>query len=420
MNHSKESVVIIGAGHAGGALAGYLRQYGFGGAITLLGAEATPPYQRPPLSKAWLKDSADTASLLLKPQDWYQDHSVALRLGCKVEQVDAGGQRVLLAGGETVAYTQLVCATGAAARRLALPGAGLQGVLCLRDLGDAAQLKARLRGASRLAIIGGGYIGLEVAATARHFGVEVVVLEREPRLLSRSASAPVAAWLHALHAAQGVDFHFGADIAAIEGTAGQVTALRLADGRSEACDMVLVGIGAEPNSALAQGLGAVTDGGIVVDAEGRTSLPQVWAIGDVTRRPLAHFPGLFRLESVPSALEQARRVACVLAGRELPAPELPWFWSDQYASKLQIAGMTALSDTTVLRGDPLAHRFTALHLRAGVLCAAECVNSPGEFLAAKKAIAAQARPDPHWLADAATPLAQTFARAAQTALSPVF
>ncbi|MEG1767803.1 MAG: FAD-dependent oxidoreductase [Comamonas sp.] len=417
MNPSNESVVIIGAGHAGGALAGYLRQYGFGGAITLLGAETTPPYQRPPLSKAWLKDSADTESLLLKTPDWYRDNGVALRLGGTVEQIDAGSQRVLLAGGETVAYSQLVFATGAAARRLALPGAELQGVLRLRDLGDAARIKAQLRGARRLAIIGGGYIGLEVAATARHFGVEVVVLEREPRLLSRSASAPVADWLHGLHAAQGVAFHFNADIAAIEGAACQVTGLRLADGRREPCDMVLAGIGAEPNSALAQGLGAVTEVGIVVDAEGRSSLPQVWAIGDVTRRPLAHFPGLFRLESVPSALEQARRVACVLAGRELPAHELPWFWSDQYATKLQIAGMTALSDTTVLRGDPLAHKFTVFHLRAGVLCAAECINSPGEFLAAKKAIAAQARPDAQRLADAATPLAQAFAPPAQHALA---
>ncbi len=171
MNPYNESVVIIGAGHAGGALAGYLRQYGFGGAITLLGAETTPPYQRPPLSKAWLKGSADTESLLLKTPDWYRDNGVALRLGGTVEQIDAGAQRVLLASGETVAYSQLVFATGAAARRLALPGAELQGVLRLRDLGDAVRIKAQLRGARRLAIIGGGYIGLEVAATARHVGV---------------------------------------------------------------------------------------------------------------------------------------------------------------------------------------------------------------------------------------------------------
>jgi len=418
MHPSHEHVVIIGAGHAGGALAGYLRQYGFGGAITLLGAEATPPYQRPPLSKAWLKDSADADSLLLKPPHWYPDNGIALRLECSVEQIDAGAKKLVLACGEAIPYTQLVFATGAAARRLAIAGAELQGVVCLRDLTDAAQIKAQLRGARRLAIIGGGYIGLEVAATARHFGADVVVLERESRLLSRSASAPVAARLRGLHAAQGVAFRLDADITAIEGAAGRVTGLRLADGSREACDMVLVGIGARPNGALAQALGISAEAGIVVDAEGRTSLADVWAIGDVTRRPLAHFPGLFRLESVPSALEQARRVACVLAGRELPAHELPWFWSDQYATKLQIAGMTGLSDSTVLRGDPLGQRFTVFHLRAGVLCAAECVNNPGEFLAAKKAIAAQVRPDANRLADAAVPLAQALAGAPRDTLVP--
>lgn len=409
MNTPSEPVVIVGAGHAGGALSGFLRQYGFQGPITLVGTETTPPYQRPPLSKAWLKDTVDTDTLLLKAPGWYADSGVALRLGCTVEQVDPHARRVVLASGEAIPYAHLVFATGAAARRLTLAGADLRGVTYLRDLGDAADIKARLRGARRLAIIGGGYIGLEVAATARHFGAEVVVLEREQRLLSRSASAPIAQYLRDFHASQGVEFVFGADITAIEGQGGSVAGIQLADGGSIACDTVLVGIGAIPNSAIAQSLDVAAEGGILVNAEGRTSAPGVWAIGDVTRRPLAHFAGHFRLESVPSALEQARRVACCIAGRELPAHELPWFWSDQFDAKLQIAGMPAVSDTTVLRGNPSDHKFAVFHLRNGALCAAECVNSPGEFLVAKKAIVSGVRPDVQSLRDTALKLSDVFA-----------
>lgn len=415
MSNPSEAVVIVGAGHAGGALSSFLRQYGFQGSITLVGAETTPPYQRPPLSKAWLKGTVDTDTLLLKAPNWYQDNGISLRLGHTVEHIDKRSKSVVLTSGEAIPYADLVFATGASARRLAIPGADLHGVTYLRDLGDAAAIQTQLRGARRLAIIGGGYIGLEVAATARHFGVDVIVLEREQRLLSRSASAPIAEYLRDFHGSQGVAFSFGTDIAAIEGRDGRVTGIKLADGRSVPCDTVLVGIGAVPNSAIAQALEVDTEGGILVDAQGRTAAPGVWAIGDVTRRPLAHFPGHFRLESVPSALEQAKRVACSIAGRELPAHELPWFWSDQFDTKLQIAGLAAVSDTTVLRGNPRDHRFCVLHLRDGQLCAAECVNSPGEFMAAKKAIAAQARPDLQRLGDTTIKLSQALAEAAPEA-----
>ncbi|MBT2324798.1 oxidoreductase [Variovorax paradoxus] len=409
MSNASEHVVIVGAGHAGGALSGFLRQYGFQGRITLVGAETTPPYQRPPLSKAWLKDTTDTEALLLKAPSWYDEGGAALRLGRTVLSVDEAARCVELDGGERIPYDHLVFATGASARRLTIPGADLEGVTYLRDLVDADKIKSRLRNARRLAIVGGGYIGLEVAATARHHGVDVIVLERETRLLSRSASDPIARHLRELHASQGVACAFGVEIAAIEGQAGQVTGIRLADGSIVDCDTVLVGIGAVPNSAIAQPLGIATEGGIPVDSEGRTSAAHVWAIGDVTRRPLAHFPGQYRLESVPSALEQARRVACSIVGRELPAHELPWFWSDQYDAKLQIAGMPAASDTPVLRGDPTQGKFTVFHLSRGTLCAAECVNNPGEFLAAKKAIAAGARAIAERLADPHTKLSDALA-----------
>lgn len=409
MSNQSDHVVIIGAGHAGGALCGYLRQYGFQGQITVIGAESTPPYQRPPLSKAWLKDTADIDTLLLKGPAWYDAGNATLLLDRNVVSVDSTARKVMLSAGEAVSYDHLVFATGASARRLPVEGAEYQGVTYLRNLVDAAKIKLRLQSARRLAIVGGGYIGLEVAATARHFGVDVVVLEREERLLSRSASAQIAHYLQDFHSSQGVAFTFGADVAAIEGRGGNVSGVRLASGGVVDCDTVLVGIGAVPNSSIAERLGITTDGGILVDSEGRTSADQIWAIGDVTRRPLAHFPGRYRLESVPSALEQAKRVACTIAGRELPAHELPWFWSDQFDAKLQIAGMPATSDTTVLRGNPKQGKFTVFHLSEGRLCAAECVNSPGEFLAAKKAIVANAFPDAGLLADAGSKLSDVLA-----------
>lgn len=381
--------VIIGAGHAGGTLATLLRQYGHAGPITLVGSEELPPYQRPPLSKAWLQQDLAADELLLRPARAYADEAITLRLGVRAVAIDTAGRQVALNDGSTLRYDQLVLATGAAPRWLALPGDQRSGVVYLRDMGDAAALRTHLHTGRRLAIIGGGYVGLEVAATARKLGVQVDVIEREGRLLSRSASAQMAQHLQQLHAGRGVVFHFNASVTAILGKGPEdITGLRMADGTRLDCGAVLIGVGAAPNTELVQAMGLDCAGGIAVDAEGRTALPGIYAIGDATRRPVVGHAGLHRLESVPSALEQARRAACAITGRALPAHETPWFWSDQYDSKLQIAGLPGHGDQTELRGDPDSGRFAVVHLRGGQLCAAECVNSPGEFMAARKAIAA--------------------------------
>ncbi|WP_454709409.1 NAD(P)/FAD-dependent oxidoreductase [Delftia acidovorans] len=387
--HAQGHAVIIGAGHAGGTLAALLRQYGHPGPITLVGGEDLPPYQRPPLSKAWLQQPMGPDDLLLRPASAYADQAIALRLGVRAMAIEPGSRQVALNDGSALHYDQLVIATGAAPRWLALPGGERPGVTYLRTMEDAQALRGHLQTARCLAIIGGGYVGLEVASTARKLGVQVRVIEREGRLLSRSASPQMAAHLHGLHAGQGVEVHFNASVTAIQGDSPTgITGLRMADGSRLECDAVLIGVGAAPSVELAQSLGLDCAGGIAVDGEGRTAMAGIYAIGDATRRPLAGYPGLHRLESVPSALEQARRAACAITGRALPAHEAPWFWSDQYDTKLQIAGLPGHGDQTVLRGDPASGRFAVLHLRGGQLCAAECVNSPGEFMAARKAIAA--------------------------------
>lgn len=399
MSANSEHVLIVGAGHAGGALAGYLRQYGFAGRVSLVGDEPTAPYQRPPLSKAWLKGEASEDDLLLRPQAAYADASISLRLGHRVVRVSGERMEAVLEDGTLLQYDHLVLATGVTPRRLAIPGSNLDGVVYLRTIGDATGFKARLAEARRLVIIGGGYIGLEVAATARRAGVDVVVLERESRLLSRSASPEIANHLARLHAGNGVEFRFDVNPVEIQGKDNRVAAVQLEDGTSLPCDLVLVGIGALVESTLGDELGLRNTGGIEVDDEGRTGAPGVYAIGDMTRRPVLGRDGLFRLESVPSALEQAKRVASVIAQRELPGLELPWFWSDQYETKLQIAGLAIAADQTVLRGDPGAGKFSVFHFRNEELCAAECVNAPAEFMASKKAIHVGAKPCPRSLAD---------------------
>lgn len=409
MEASKNRVVIVGAGHAGGSVASFLRQYGFAGQITLLGEETVPPYQRPPLSKAWLKGNANADDLLLKPQKYYAEQNIDLRLGTCVSGIDTQRQTVTLASDETLGYDHLVLATGARARKLSIPGHDLGGILHLRDMADARTLQAGLAKATRIGIIGGGYIGLEVAASARALGVEVVILEREPRLLCRVASSPVSTFFQAHHESCGVQFHFDADIGVIEGTDSWVSGIRLTDNSVVDCDLLLIGIGAIPNDDMARSAGLQCDGGIVVDADARTSDQNVFAIGDVTKRPITVYDRMFRLESVPNALEQAKRVACAITGKTVAAPEVPWFWSDQYEVKLQIAGIPFDADRTVVRSTSEPGKFTVFHLRDGRLLAAEAINSPGDFLAAKKGILSGKILDAEQLANGEIPLMSLFA-----------
>ena len=391
MSETNAGVTIIGAGHAGGTVAALLRQYGYEAPITLIGEEPIAPYQRPPLSKAWLKGEADADSLALKPTAFYAETGIDLVLGIKVEAIDPAARAVSLSDGRRLAYDTLIIATGARARALPILGADLGGVLSLRSAADAEALKAALGPGKRLAVIGGGYIGLEAAASARALGAEAVVIEREPRILARVACEILSTFFTDYHRARGVDFELGAMVEALDGVDGRVTGVRLEDGRVIACDVALVGVGAPPNDELARAAGLACDGGIVVDTHARTSDPHIFAIGDVSHRPLPHYHRTFRLESVANALEQARQAAAAITGRPPPAHEVTWNWSDQYDVKYQFAGLPFDIDDIVLRGDPAKAKFAVFHLTGDVIQAVEAVNAPAEFMAGRQLIG-QRRP----------------------------
>ena len=383
--------LIVGAGHAGGTAAALLRQFGFSHSITLIGDEPIPPYQRPPLSKAWLKGEADADSLMLKPESFYAEAGIDLILNTRVTAISPAERTVVLADGRTLPYGTLILATGARARPLPIPGADLSGVISLRSAADAEVLKAALGTGKRLAVIGGGYIGLEAAASARALGAEAVVIEREPRILARVACEVLSSFFTDYHRARGVTFVLGATIAAFEGKDGQVTGVRLADRRVIACDTALVGIGAAPNDELARDAGLECAGGVVVDEHARTSDPAIFAIGDVTHRPLPLYERMFRLESVANALEQARQAAAAIMGRPAPSHEVTWNWSDQYDIKYQFAGLPFDVDEVLVRGDPGSAKFAVFHLMGDVIRAVEAVNAPAEFMAGRQLIA-QRRP----------------------------
>ncbi|MBU4434141.1 MAG: FAD-dependent oxidoreductase [Alphaproteobacteria bacterium] len=380
-------VVIIGAGHAGGSAAAFLRQYGHTGPIVLIGDEPLLPYQRPPLSKAWLKGEADAESLSLKPAEWYAEAGVSLRLGGVATRIDRADRLVFLASGETVPYDYLILATGARARALTIPGADLEGVMALRTAADAERLKRSLGPDKRLAVVGGGYVGLEVAASARALGSHVMVIERESRVLARVACEMLSDFFQTYHGRRGVGFALNAGVEAFEGENGHVTGVRFTDGRIVACDVALVGVGAIPNDELAKAAGLDCANGVVVNLEARTADERIFAIGDVSHRPLPLYDRQFRLESVPNALEQAKQAASAIVGRPGPAPEVPWFWSDQYDLKLQIAGLPFDADRIVVRGDVAAAKFAVFHLKGDLIQAVEAINAPPEFMAGRQLIA---------------------------------
>jgi 3-phenylpropionate/trans-cinnamate dioxygenase ferredoxin reductase subunit len=386
MSDPATHVVILGAGHAGGTAAALLRQYGFEGPITLVGEEPIPPYQRPPLSKAWLKGEADADSLALKPLEFYAEHNIDFRASTKAVSLNRGAKTVALSDGSEVSYDVLVIATGARAIALPIPGADLAGVMFLRTAADAELLKATVGPGKRLAVVGGGYIGLEVAASGRALGAEVVVLEREERLLARVACETLSTFFKNSHEQHGVSFELGATAAAFQGKDGHVSGVTLADGRTIACDAVVVGVGAHPNDELAKDAGLETARGIVVDLEARTSDASIFAIGDVAHRPMPIYGRMFHMESVPNALEQAKQAASAIAGRPAPAGEAPWQWSDQYDIKLQIAGYAFDVDEILVRGDPASAKFAVFHLKGDLVQSVEAINSPPEFMMGKQLI----------------------------------
>jgi 3-phenylpropionate/trans-cinnamate dioxygenase ferredoxin reductase subunit len=379
-------VVILGAGHAGGTLAALLRQYGHEGSITLVGEEPWAPYQRPPLSKAWLKGAADVASLALRPLEFYAEHKIDFWPSTRALSINRGARTVALSEGAELAYDVLILATGAHAIPLPIPGASLDGVMFLRSAADAEHLKAAIGPGKTLAVVGGGYIGLEVAASGRSLGAEVVVLERESRLLARVACETLSTFFKAYHERHGVTFELGASVTAFEDNGGHVGGVRLADGRLIACDAVVVGVGAAPNDEIARDCGLDTARGVVVDLEARTSDPAIFAIGDVAHRPMPIYGRMFRMESVPNALEGAKQAASAIVGRPPPAGEVPWQWSDQYDLKLQIAGYAFDTDEVLVRGEPASGKFAVFHMQGDKVQSVEAINSPPEFMMGKQLI----------------------------------
>ncbi|MDP3746531.1 MAG: FAD-dependent oxidoreductase [Phenylobacterium sp.] len=399
MSQSDTHVVILGAGHAGGTAAALLRQYGHEGPITLVGEEPIPPYQRPPLSKAWLKGEADADSLALKPLEFYAEHNIDFRPNTRAVKLAREAKQVTLSTGDVVTYDFLIIATGARAIKLPVEGAHLDGLLELRTAADAEILKATIGPGKRLAVIGGGYIGLEAAASGRALGAEVVVIEREPRLLARVACEPLSTFFLDYHRRHEVTFELGATVAGFEGENGHVTGVKLADGRVIACDAALIGVGAAPNDEIAKEAGLDTARGIVVDLEARTADRSVFAIGDVAHRPMPIYERMFRMESVPNALEQAKQAASAIVGRAPPPGEVPWQWSDQYDLKLQIAGYAFDVDRILLRGDPASAKFAVFHLKGDRVQSVEAINSPPEFMMGKLLIANRKPVDLDKLAD---------------------
>ncbi|WP_238455754.1 NAD(P)/FAD-dependent oxidoreductase [Azohydromonas lata] len=410
-----ESVVIVGAGQAGTLTAEALRGAGHTGAITLLGDEPCGPYHRPPLSKAWLAGELSDAQLMLRAPQMLEKKQIALRTGVRVLGLDRARQLVHLDDGSTLPYAGLVLATGAAPRTLALPGAQAPNVLALRSRDDAGRMAAALERCAAaglpVAVIGGGFIGLEVAATARKKGLRVTVLEAAPRLLGRVLAPLLSDWFAALHRGHGVELVLDARIEhiATEGEGGEAVAVQLADGRRLPCGLVVLGVGVSANDALAREAGLACEGGIVVDACARTADPRIVAAGDCTARRLED-GGLLRLESVHNATEQAKSAAAALLGQERPFTATPWFWSDQYERKLQMAGLSAGADAWVLRGELGGAAFSVCHYRADRLVAVDSVNDARTHLLARKLLDAGVSPTAAQAADTGLDLGGLLAR----------
>ena len=393
-----ESVVVIGAGHAAGQLVASLVQDGFTGAITLVGEESYPPYQRPPLSKKFLAGEMDVDRLYLKPAAFYDKYGVKLLLGGRVARIDRPARMIVLEDGSQLEYSALVVATGSRPRRLTLPGAELDGVFYLRSIDDVATIRARFATGKSLVVVGGGYIGLELAAVAIKQGLRVTVLEQAPRLMARGVGIVVSRFYERLHREEGIALHTGAAVLGFEGRNAVEHVICQKD--RVAADIVVVGAGAMPNVELAQEAGLVVENGIVVNERCLTGDPAIYAIGDCTSQFHPLFDWRLRFESVHNALEQARMAAAAICGRPLPAIQVPWFWSDQYDVKLQMAGLPDKHTESVIRGNPDHGRsFSVFYLADGVLIAVEAVNRAADFMMSKALIAERARVDRAKLAD---------------------
>ena len=393
MSFTDQTVVIIGAGQAGGQCALSLRRNGFDGKILMVGDEPHPPYQRPPLSKAYLSGDIGEDRLWVQTPEAWAEQKVEMRTGLRATAINRAEQIVAFDDGSSHPYDHLVFATGSRVRELPVDGADLEGVRYLRNIVDVDALKADVQPGRRIAIIGGGYIGLEAASVAKKLGAQAIVIEAMPRLLARVAPEELSAfYLHA-HTSRDVDVRLDSQVSRLTGNNGRITGVELADGSRIDCDSALVGIGVLPNIELASDIGLECENGILVDETCQSSVRDIYAIGDCCNQHNWLSGTRMRLESVPNALEQGKLVAAAICGSPLPKREVPWFWSDQFDLKLQTAGLLQGADTRIVRQGDNPDQIAIFHLRDGVLVAADCVNDPQSFMASKMMIMKAARPD---------------------------
>ncbi len=398
MSTTNEAVVIVGGGQAAATCAVELRKQGYAGRVMIIGDEPILPYKRPPLSKAYLAGTAKLESLYVTQPAFLEKSSIECRTQTRVVGIDRSAAQLQLSDGHTLAYRQLVLATGGRARPLPVPGADLPGVHLLRSVADVDAIRAQCHPGRHVVIVGGGFIGLEVAAVAVKLGLKVTVLEGLPRVLARVTAPQMSEFFEAEHRKAGVDLRTGAQVRSLAESATGITVQLGDDSRIEA-DFVVVGIGLIPNTELAAGAGLATDDGISVNEFCRTADPNIYAVGDCSNHPSLFYQRRVRLESVNNAMEQGRAAARAIVGQAEPYDAVPWFWSDQYDLKLQMVGLSEGYDACVLRGDPADRSFSLLYLRDGTLIAADSVSRPKDFMVAKKLVAARVEASPEQWAD---------------------
>lgn len=377
--------LIIGASHAGASLATAVRKEGWTGRILVIGDETALPYHRPPLSKALLVGEKTSDQIEIFKAAVYEKAGIEFRLGVRVESINRSAKTVLLNNGDTLSYDKLALCTGARVRKLDIPGANLKGVHYLRTLADAQAIQAAVKPGGKAVIVGGGYIGLETAASLSKLGMEVTVLEMMNRILERVTAPELSAYYSDLHSRNGVNIVVNAQALELRGT-DRVQQVVCNENRVLDADLVIVGIGVIPNTELAAAAGLEIDNGVVVDEFARTADPDIVAVGDCTNHPNDMLGYRLRLESVPNAMEQAKTAAASICGQQKAYHALPWFWSDQYSAKLQIAGMNRGYEKVVIRGEPSTDQFVAWYMKGDQILAADCINSAKEFMAAKKII----------------------------------
>ncbi|MCB2085612.1 MAG: FAD-dependent oxidoreductase [Sphingomonadaceae bacterium] len=399
-------VIIVGAGHGGAQAAIALRQNGFEGSIAIVGREPEVPYERPPLSKEYLARDKPFERIQIRPEQFWADKDITLRLRMNVSEIDPVAHTVTVGGGEKIGYGKLIWAAGGDARRLSCAGAELAGVHTVRTRADVDRIQAELDGgAQKIVVIGGGYIGLEAAAVLRKFGREVVLLEALPRLLARVAGPQLSQFYLDEHRRQGVDIRLETMVDCLEGVNGKVTRVLLADGSAIDADMVVVGIGIVPSVGPLIAAGASGANGVDVDEYCRTVLDDIYAIGDCAAFASEWADGaVIRVESVQNANDMATTAAKAICGDKQPYRAFPWFWSNQYDLKLQTAGLSIEHDETVLRGDPAERKFSVVYLKEGRVIALDCVNNTRDYVQGRKLVEARLSPDRDALADAETPL----------------